>query len=131
MEGYSPTVVDHFENPRNTGILDGADGEAVRANPAMRIHMMLRIAGGIVEDVRWQTKGCPASIASSSFASELVKGWPLHEVEQLGRDSVAEAIGGLPASKMHCSALVADVLRAAVADYREKAGKTDSTGRPV
>jgi nitrogen fixation NifU-like protein len=120
MEQYSTTVVDHFENPRNAGPMEAPDGEATRSNPAMRIHVMLRIEGDRVADVRWQTKGCPASIASSSFASELVRGWPLGEVEALGRDSIAEAIGGLPASKMHCSALAAEALRAAVADYRAK-----------
>jgi nitrogen fixation protein NifU and related proteins len=123
MEGYSTTVVDHFENPRNAGTMDSPDGEAVRANPAMRVHIMLRIEGETIREVRWQTKGCPASIASSSFASEWVNGWTLEAVDSLERDSVAQAIGGLPASKMHCSALTAEVLKAAVADYREKAGK--------
>ncbi len=120
MEGYSPTVVDHFENPRNSGVLENPDGQATRSNPAMRVHMMLRVEDGVVRDVRWQTRGCPASIASSSFASEMVRGWTLEAIEALQRDSVAKAIGGLPAAKMHCSALTADVLKAAVSDYRKK-----------
>ncbi|MDZ7729368.1 MAG: iron-sulfur cluster assembly scaffold protein [Dehalococcoidia bacterium] len=122
MEPYSATVMDHFENPRNSGELENPDAEATRSNPAMRVHMMLRIEDGRVTDVRWQTKGCPASIASSSFASDMIRGWTLEEVEALGKDSVAEAIGGLPAAKMHCSALTADVLKAAIADYRERVG---------
>lgn len=120
MEQYSATVIDHFEHPRNSGVLDDPDGQATRSNPAMRIHVMLRIADGVVRDVRWQTKGCPASIASSSFASELVRGWTVEEVERLGQASIAEAMGGLPASKMHCSALAADVLKAATAAYRAR-----------
>lgn len=120
MEQYSDTVMDHFEHPRNAGAMEHPDGEAVRSNPAMRIHVMLRVHAGRVSEMRWQTKGCPASIASSSFASELIAGWPLEEVEAIGRETIAEAIGGLPASKMHCSALAADALRAAVADYRAK-----------
>jgi nitrogen fixation protein NifU and related proteins len=131
MEGYSATVVDHFENPRNSGTLDQPDGEATRSNPAMRIHMMLRIEGGRLRDVRWQTKGCPASIASSSFASEMVRGWTIEEVDALENDTVAKGIGGLPASKMHCSALTAEALKAAVANYREKAASDRGTSGTV
>jgi nitrogen fixation protein NifU and related proteins len=100
--------------------MEHPDGEATRANPAMRIHVMLRVDEGKVREMRWQTKGCPASIASSSFASEMVAGWSLEAVEGLGKESIAEAIGGLPAAKLHCSALAAEALRAAVADYRAK-----------
>lgn len=122
MEAYSATVMDHFENPRNSGEMADPDGEATRSNPAMRVRMMLRIEDGKVADVRWKTKGCPASIAASSFGSEMVKGWTVEEVEGLTKTSIADAIGGLPASKMHCSALAAEVLRAAVADYRSANG---------
>jgi nitrogen fixation protein NifU and related proteins len=130
MDSYSATVVDHFENPRNSGELENPDGEATRSNPAMRVRMMLRIEGDRIADVRWKTKGCPASIASSSFGSEMVKGWTLDEVEAMTKTAIAEGIGGLPTSKMHCSALAADVLRAAVADYRERRGAevTDAAG---
>lgn len=120
MDSYSATVMDHFENPRNSGDMDEPDGEATRSNPAMRVRMMLRIDGDRIEDVRWKTKGCPASIAASSFGSEMVKGWTLDEVEAMTKTTIADGIGGLPASKMHCSALAADVLRAAVADYRAR-----------
>lgn len=121
MEAYSATVMDHFEHPRNAGTIANPDGQATRANPAMRIHVMLRIEDGQVTDAKWQTKGCPASIASSSFGSEMVLGMKLDEVESLGRQSIAEGLGGLPASKMHCSALAAEALKAAVADYRSRA----------
>ncbi len=131
MDGYSETVVEHFENPRNSGALEDPDGEAVRSNPAMRVHMMLRVKDGVIEDVKWQTKGCPASIASSSFASEMVRGWTIDAIEELGKDSVAEGLGGLPAAKMHCSALAADVLKAAVGDYRKKAAQSDSQAASV
>lgn len=120
MDTYSPTVIEHFEHPRNSGELAEPDGEATRSNPAMRVRMMLRIEGDCVADVRWQTKGCPAAIASSSFGSELVKGWTLDQVDAMTKTTIADAIGGLPDSKMHCSALAADVLRAAVADYRAR-----------
>jgi nitrogen fixation protein NifU and related proteins len=122
MESYSAAVMDHFENPRNSGEMESPDGEATRSNPAMRVRMMLRIDDGRVTDVRWKTKGCPASIAASSYGSEMVRGWTLEEVEALTKTSIAEGIGGLPASKMHCSALAAEVLRAAVADYRNGRG---------
>lgn len=122
MESYSAAVMDHFENPRNSGEMEDPDGEATRSNPAMRVRMMLRIRDGRVADVRWKTKGCPASIAASSFGSEMVKGWPLEDVEALTKTAIAEGIGGLPASKMHCSALAAEVLRAAAADYRARQG---------
>lgn len=112
--------MDHFEHPRNAGEMERPDAEATRSNPAMRVRMMLRIQDGRVTDVRWRTKGCPASIAVSSKGSELVKGWSLEEVAAIGKTTISEALGGLPASKMHCSALAADVLRAAVANYRER-----------
>jgi NifU-like protein involved in Fe-S cluster formation len=73
-----------------------------------------------VEEVRWQTRGCPPAIATSSFASEMVQGWSLEQVDELTRDAIAEAIGGLPKDKVHCSVLAADALKAAVSNYRAK-----------
>lgn len=124
MAAYSPTVIDHFENPRNAGEMPGADGEATTANPVCgdRIRVMVRVVDGRIGEVRWQTRGCPPAIATSSFASEMVLGWTLAEVESLTREAIAEAIGGLPGDKVHCSVLAADALRAAVADYRRRAG---------
>ena len=124
MAAYSPQVIDHFENPRNAGELPDADGEATTANPVCgdRMRVMIRVADDRVAEVRWQTRGCPPAIATSSFASEMVQGWTLGEIDALTRDAIAEAIGGLPKDKVHCSVLAADALRAAVADYRRRAG---------
>ena len=122
MAAYSDLVLEHFEHPRNAGELTDADGEATKANPVCgdRMRVMIRVADGRIGDVRWQTRGCPPAIATSSFASEMVVGWTLAEVEGLTRERIAEAIGGLPKDKVHCSVLAADALKAAVADYRAK-----------
>ncbi len=122
MAAYSDTVMEHFEHPRNAGELEHPDGEATTANPVCgdRMRVMIRVADGRVAEVRWQTRGCPPAIATSSFASEMVRGWRLEDVEALTRDRIAEAIGGLPRDKVHCSVLAADALRAAIADYRSK-----------
>jgi nitrogen fixation NifU-like protein len=122
MSAYSATVMEHFEHPRNAGELPQPDGEATTANPVCgdRMRVMIRVADGRVAEVRWQTRGCPPAIATSSFASEMVRGWTIEDVEALTRDRIAEAIGGLPRDKVHCSVLAADALRAAIADYRSK-----------
>ncbi len=124
VAAYSEQVIDHFENPRNSGELPEADGEATMSNPVCgdRMRVMIRVSDGRVDAVRWQTRGCPPAIATSSFASEMVEGWTLEQVDALTREDIAEAIGGLPKDKVHCSVLAADALQAAVADYRKKAG---------
>jgi len=83
---------------------------------------MIRVADGRIAAVRWQTRGCPPAIATSSFASELVLGWTIEETEALTRERIATEIGGLPRDKVHCSVLAADALRAAIADYRRRSG---------
>ena len=122
MAAYSETVVEHFQHPRNSGELEDADGEATVANPVCgdRMRVMIRVRDDRVAAVRWQTRGCPPAIATSSFASEMVQGWDLEQVEGLTREAIADAIGGLPKDKVHCSVLAADALRGAVADYRAK-----------
>ncbi len=117
--------MDHFEHPRNAGELDAPDGEATTSNPVCgdRMRVTIRVDGGRLAEVRWQTRGCPPAIATSSFASELVTGWTLEAVDGLTRERIAEGIGGLPRDKVHCSVLAADALRAAVADYRRKSGR--------
>ena len=114
--------MEHFEHPRNAGELPNPDGEATKANPVCgdRMRVMIRVLDGCISDVRWQTRGCPPAIATSSFASEMVAGWTLAEVDGLTREAIADAIGGLPRDKVHCSVLAADALKAAVADYRSK-----------
>jgi nitrogen fixation NifU-like protein len=125
MAAYAPLVMEHFEHPRNAGVLESPDGEATTANPVCgdRMRVMIRVREGRVAEVRWQTRGCPPAIATSSYASELVGGWTLPEVEALTRERLAEGLGGLPKDKVHCSVLAADALRAAVADYRRRTGQ--------
>lgn len=122
MTAYSPLVIEHFERPRNAGLLEDPDGEATVTNPVCgdRMRVMIRVQGGSVLQVRWQTRGCPPAIATSSLASEMVTGWSIEAVEGLTREAVAAAIGGLPRDKVHCSVLAADALRLAVADYRRR-----------
>jgi len=124
MAAYSDTVIDHFAHPRNAGEMPDPDGEATKANPVCgdRMRVQLKIASGRIAEVKWQTRGCPPAIATSSFASELVTGWPLEDVEALTREQIAEGIGGLPKDKVHCSVLAADALHAAIADYRSRQG---------
>jgi len=122
MAAYSELVMEHFEHPRNAGELDSPDGEATKSNPVCgdRMRVMISVADGRIANVRWQTRGCPPAIATSSLASEMVNGWTLEQVDDLTREQIAEAIGGLPKDKVHCSVLAADALRAAVADYRSR-----------
>ena len=121
-EAYSQTVLDHFNNPRNAGELDDPDGVGVRTNPVCgdTMRLMIRVADDRIADARWQTVGCPAAIATSSIATEMIKGQRLDEVAVLTREQIAAAAGGLPRSKLHCSVLAADALRAAITDYRSK-----------
>jgi nitrogen fixation NifU-like protein len=124
MAAYSALVMEHFEHPRNAGELEHPDGEATTANPVCgdRMRVMIRVRGERIDEVRWQTRGCPPAIATSSFASEMVSGWTLEEVDGLTRQAIASGIGGLPPDKVHCSVLAADALKAAVANYRAKLG---------
>jgi nitrogen fixation NifU-like protein len=123
---YSPLVMEHFEHPRNAGELVEPDGEATKSNPVCgdRMRVMIRVRDGRLAEVRWQTRGCPPAIATSSFASEMVAGWTLDEVDGLTREGIAQAIGGLPKDKVHCSVLAADALKAAVADHRARASRS-------
>lgn len=122
MAAYSDLVLDHFQNPRNAGEMPDPDGDATTSNPVCgdRMRVMIRVADDRIAEVRWLTRGCPPAIATSSFASEMVQGWTLDDVTALTREGIAEAIGGLPKDKIHCSVLAADALKAAVADYRSK-----------
>lgn len=120
-ESYNETVIDHFQNPRNAGILEDANAIGFASNPVCgdTMRLMLRINGDVIEAARFQTSGCPAAIATSSFTTELIIGKRVVEVEGLTREQIAEAIGGLPPSKVHCSVLAADCLRKALAAYRK------------
>ncbi len=122
MEGYSDTVMDHFERPRNNGVLEGANAIGYMTNPVCgdTLLLMLRVEGGRIEDARWQSDGCAASIAASSLLSELIRGKWLDDAGAVTREAIVEALGGLPASKLHASVLAADALHRALADYRQR-----------
>lgn len=114
---YNETVLDHFRAPRNAGELPEANAVGQASNPAMAIKLLLRIADDRIAEARFQTKGCPASIATSSIATELLTGASLAEAEALSRSDLLEALGGLPKSKHHCPALVVKALHGALADF--------------
>ena len=122
MALYSETVMDHFRNPRNVGTIEDADGVGQVGNAVcgdiMKIY--LKIENDVVTDVKFETFGCGSAIASSSMATEMIKGKPLSEVLQLSNKAVAEALDGLPAHKLHCSVLAEEAIRAAVQDYYER-----------
>lgn len=122
MSLYSEKVMDHFRNPRNVGTIENADGVGEAGNPVcgdiMKIY--LKINNEIIEDVKFETFGCGSAIASSSMATELIKGKSVSEAADLTNKAVAEALDGLPAHKMHCSVLAEEAIQAALADYRSK-----------
>ena len=122
MALYSEKVMDHFRNPRNVGVIDNADGvgEVGNAKCGDIMKIYLKIDDDIVTDVKFETFGCGSAIASSSMATELIKGKPLSEVKQLTNKAVAEALDGLPAYKMHCSVLAEEAIQSALADYYRK-----------
>jgi len=121
---YNERVVDHFSNPRNVGELEDADavGETGSFKCGDTMKLYLKVAGGRIEDVRFQTYGCGAAIASSSMLTEMVKGKTLDEALQITNQDVADELGGLPPLKLHCSNLAADALHNAIEDYRKKHG---------
>ena len=122
MALYTDTVMDHFLHPRNVGEIENADGvgEVGNAKCGDIMKMYLKIDGDIVTDVKFETFGCGSAIASSSMATELIKGRPLSEVSQLTNKAVAEALDGLPAYKMHCSVLAEEAIQSALEDYYTK-----------
>ncbi|MBR4149775.1 MAG: Fe-S cluster assembly scaffold protein NifU [Firmicutes bacterium] len=122
MALYSDKVMDHFRNPRNVGVIEDADGigEVGNAKCGDIMKMYLKIEDDKVADVKFETFGCGSAIASSSMATELIKGKPLSEVSELTNKAVAEALDGLPDYKMHCSVLAEEAIQAALKDYYEK-----------
>lgn len=121
---YNEKVMDHFTNPRNVGDITDADGVGEVGNPTcgdiMRI--AIKVGDGRIRDIKFRTFGCGAAIATSSMVTELVKGKTLDEALDISNRTVAEALGGLPAVKMHCSNLAADALHKAIDDYRARDG---------
>ena len=125
MALYSEKVMDHFRHPRNVGVIEDANGigEVGNAKCGDIMKMYLKIEDDIVRDVKFETFGCGSAIASSSMATELIKGKPVSEVMQLTNKAVAEALDGLPDYKMHCSVLAEEALRSALDDYHNRTGK--------
>ncbi|MDR0396044.1 MAG: Fe-S cluster assembly scaffold protein NifU [Oscillospiraceae bacterium] len=119
---YTQQVMDHFMNPRNVGEIDGASGVGTVGNAKCGdiMRMFLQVEDGVIQDVKFKTFGCGAAIATSSMATELVKGKTLAEALKLTNKAVAEALGGLPPVKIHCSLLAEQAIKAAVEDYLKK-----------
>ncbi len=119
---YSPLVMDHFANPRNVGEIDDADGIGEVGNPTCGdiMRMYIKVKDNVITDVKFKTFGCGAAIATSSIATEMIKGKTIEEALQLTNKAVAEALGGLPPAKMHCSVLAEEAVQSAVDDYLKK-----------
>ncbi|HOZ44910.1 MAG TPA: Fe-S cluster assembly scaffold protein NifU [Candidatus Dojkabacteria bacterium] len=125
MEEYSQKVMDHFMNPRNVGSIENPDGVGEVGNPRcgdiMRIY--LKIDNDVITDIKFQTFGCGAAVATSSMITEMVKGENIEEALKISNQNVAEALGGLPPVKMHCSNLAAQALKAAIDNYLKNENK--------
>lgn len=119
---YSEKVMDHFMNPRNVGEIPDADGVGSVGNPVCGdiMKMYIKVKDNVITDVKFKTFGCGAAIATSSMATEMIKGKTIEEALQLTNTAVAEALGGLPPVKMHCSLLAEEAVRSAIDDYLKK-----------
>lgn len=122
MALYSEKVMDHFKNPRNVGIIENADGvgEVGNAKCGDIMKIYLKIDNDIITDIKFETFGCGSAIASSSMATELIKGKPISEALKLTNKAVAEALDGLPAHKLHCSVLAEEAIKKALLNYYER-----------
>lgn len=124
MALYSEKVMDHFTHPRNVGEIENADGVGevgnARCGDIMKIY--LKIENDIITDVKFNTFGCGSAIASSSMATEMIKGKPVSQALELSNKAVAEALGGLPAHKLHCSVLAEEAIKVAVQNYYDRNG---------
>ena len=124
MALYSEKVMDHFTNPRNVGVIENASGvgEVGNAKCGDIMKIYLQIENEIIVDVKFETFGCGSAIASSSMATEMIKGKSIHEAMALTNKAVAEALDGLPAHKLHCSVLAEEAIKNALKDYFDKNG---------
>lgn len=127
MEEYSQKVMDHFMNPRNVGVIEDADAIGEVGNPRCGdiMRMYLKIKDNVIEDIKFQTFGCGAAVATSSMVTELVKGKTLEEALKVTKMDVADALGGLPPIKMHCSNLAEEAIKLAIENYRKKNEKKE------
>ena len=121
---YSEKVMDHFANPRNVGEIADADGigEVGNAKCGDIMKMYIKVKDNVITDVKFKTFGCGAAIATSSMATEMIKGKPIDEVLKLTNKAVVEALDGLPATKIHCSVLAEQAIKSALADYYQRNG---------
>ena len=126
---YTEKVMDHFSNPRNVGEIPDANGIGevgnAKCGDIMRIY--LKVKDNVIEDVKFKTFGCGAAIATSSMVTEMVIGKTLEDALEISNQAVAEALGGLPPAKMHCSNLAADALHAAIDDYKKKLAEKEAS----
>ena len=124
MALYSDKVMDHFRNPRNVGVIENPDGvgEVGNAKCGDIMKIYLKIENDVIVDVKFETFGCGSAIASSSMATELIKGKPVSEAMKLTNKAVAEALDGLPAHKLHCSVLAEEAIQKAVQNYYDRNG---------
>ena len=121
---YSEKVMDHFTNPRNVGEIEDADGigEVGNAKCGDIMKMFLKIDNGVITDIKFKTFGCGAAVATSSMATEMIKGRKLEDALKLTKKAVVEALDGLPDCKLHCSVLAEQALKAAISDYYKRQG---------
>jgi nitrogen fixation NifU-like protein len=119
--------MDHFMNPRNVGVIENADGVGRTGNPVCGdlMEMSIRVDGDVITDIKFRTFGCGAAIATSSMATELIKGKAIDEALEISNRTITEALDGLPPVKVHCSVLAADALRTSLADYYTRRGELD------
>ena len=130
---YSDKVMDHFSHPRNVGEIPDASGVGTVGNPVCGdvMRMYIKVENDVIVDAKFKTFGCGAAISTSSMVTEMVKGKSIEEALKISNKAVAEALGGLPAIKLHCSVLAEQALRSALADYYKKIGKDPSAFAPV
>ncbi len=129
MEQYSSKVMEHFMNPRNVGQIENPDGVGHVGNPVCGdiMELYIKVEKGIIIDAKFKTFGCGAAIATSSMVTEMVKGKTIEEALKVTNKTVAEALGGLPSIKMHCSVLAQEALNSAIDDYLKRLKKDDKT----
>jgi nitrogen fixation NifU-like protein len=127
---YTEKVMDHFNNPRNVGVIDDADGVGEVGNPVCGdvMKITIKVDDDRIEDIKFQTLGCGAAIATSSIVTELARGMTIQEAVGITKKQVADELGGLPPAKMHCSVLATDGLKVAVDDYLKKNGREPIAG---
>ena len=128
MALYSEKVMDHFLHPRNVGVIEDANaiGEVGNAKCGDIMKMYMKIENGTIQDVKFETFGCGSAIASSSMATEMIKGKPVAEAMKLTNKAVTEALDGLPAHKIHCSVLAEEAIQSALEDYRRRQENSDA-----